>query len=303
MSDSTKSAQLTLGNKTYELPVLHPTAGPDVLDVTKLYAQANVFTYDPGFTSTASCDSAITFIDGDKGELLYRGYPIEQLAEYSSHLEVCYLLLYGELPNKDQLHDFNNRVTRHTMLHEQIHNFFRGFRRDAHPMATMVGVVGALSAFYHDSLDITDTWHREVSALTDDRQAADDRGHGLQIFRRPALRFPEELAVLRRKLPAHVLLGPGRGLYRQPDPGTRHGPDHDAARRSRAERLDLDSAAGWFLGGQPLRLHRRRHRLPLGAGAWRRQPGLPGNAARDRHRRPHPGISSPRPRTRTTRSA
>ena len=165
MSDSTKSAQLTLDNKTYDLPVLHPTAGPDVLDVTKLYAQANVFTYDPGFTSTASCDSAITFIDGDKGELLYRGYPIEQLAEHSTHLEVCYLLLYGDLPTKEQLSDFVGRVTRHTMLHEQIHNFFRGFRRDAHPMATMVGVVGALSAFYHDSLDIADTWHREVSAM------------------------------------------------------------------------------------------------------------------------------------------
>jgi citrate synthase len=165
MTEPATTAKLTLDGKEYDLPVLNPTVGTRVLDITRLYAQANVFTYDPGFTSTAACDSAITYIDGDKGELLYRGYPIEQLAEHSTHLEVCYLLLYGELPTRDQLADFTGRITRHTMLHEQIHNFFRGFRRDAHPMATMVGVVGALSAFYHDSLDITNPWHREVSAI------------------------------------------------------------------------------------------------------------------------------------------
>ncbi len=162
---TTKTAKLSLGDKTIDLPVLSPTVGPDVLDITKLYAQAEVFTYDPGFTSTAACDSAITYIDGDKGELLYRGYPIEQLAEKSTHTEVCYLLLYGELPNKAQLADFNARITRHTMVHEQMHYFYRGFRRDAHPMATMVGVVGAMSAFYHDSLDITDPWQREVASI------------------------------------------------------------------------------------------------------------------------------------------
>jgi citrate synthase len=136
-----------------------------VVDIRKLYDEADVFTFDPGFTSTAACKSSITYIDGDKGELLYRGYPIEQLAEESTHLEVCYLLLYGELPTKAQLEDFTGRITRHTMVHEQMHYFFRGFRRDSHPMATMVGVVGAMSAFYHDSLDITDPWQREVAAM------------------------------------------------------------------------------------------------------------------------------------------
>jgi citrate synthase len=165
MADQTKTATLTLDGKSYDLPVMSPTLGPDVLDIRKLYAQADVFTFDPGFTSTAACESAITYIDGDKGELLYRGYPIEQLAEKSSFIEVCYLLLYGELPNAGQLADFEQRVTRHTMVHEQMHNFFRGFRRDAHPMATMVGVVGAMSAFYHDSLDINDEWQREVAAI------------------------------------------------------------------------------------------------------------------------------------------
>ena len=145
--------------------MMSPVMGPDVVDIRKLYDEADVFTYDPGFTSTASCKSAITYIDGDKGELLYRGYPIEQLAAQSTHLEVCYLLLYGELPTKDQMDDFKARITRHTMVHEQMHYFFRGFRRDSHPMATMVGVVGAMSAFYHDSLDITDPWQREVAAM------------------------------------------------------------------------------------------------------------------------------------------
>ena len=165
MTETQKSATLSLNGKTYELPIFSPTAGPDVLDIRKLYAQAGVFTYDPGFTSTASCDSTITYIDGGKGELLHRGYPIDQLASKSHYLEVSYLLLYGELPTAAQLEDFENRVTRHTMVHEQMHNFFRGFRRDAHPMATLVGVVGAMSAFYHDSLDVSDPWQREVAAI------------------------------------------------------------------------------------------------------------------------------------------
>ncbi len=160
-----KTAKLSLNGKSYDLPMMSPVMGPDVVDIRKLYDEADVFTYDPGFTSTASYKSAITYIDGDKGELLYRGYPIEQLAAESTHLEVCYLLLYGELPTKDQMDDFKARITRHTMVHEQMHYFFRGFRRDSHPMATMVGVVGAMSAFYHDSLDITDPWQREVAAM------------------------------------------------------------------------------------------------------------------------------------------
>jgi len=165
MAEQKSTATLSFGNHNLEFPIYSPTLGPDVIDIGKLYALGDVFTYDPGFTSTASCESTITFIDGDKGELLYRGYPIEQLAEKSHFLEVCYLLLYAELPTAAQLEDFETRVTRHTMVHEQMHNFFRGFRRDAHPMATMVGVVGAMSAFYHDSTDINDPWQREVAAI------------------------------------------------------------------------------------------------------------------------------------------
>ena len=165
MARETKSAKLSLDGNEYNLPIFSPSAGPDVLDIRELYSQAGVFTYDPGFTSTASCDSTITFIDGDRGELLHRGYPIDQLASKSHYLEVCHLLLYGELPSPVELEDFEERVTKHTMLHEQMMYLFRGFRRDAHPMAIMTGVVGAMSAFYHDSTDISDTWQREVASI------------------------------------------------------------------------------------------------------------------------------------------
>ncbi len=165
MQKPVKTATLHYDGKEIVLPVYAGTVGPNVVDIRKLFAEAEVFTFDPGFTSTAACDSSITYIDGDKGELLYRGYPIEQLAAQSNFLEVCNLLLYGELPTAAQTTDFVNRVTRHTMLHEQMQYFFRGFRRDAHPMATMVGVVGAMSAFYHDSTDINDPWQREVAAI------------------------------------------------------------------------------------------------------------------------------------------
>uniref|UniRef100_UPI0040489F50 citrate synthase n=1 Tax=Yoonia sp. TaxID=2212373 RepID=UPI0040489F50 len=165
MAEPTKTATLTIDGQSYELPIYSPTAGPDVIDIRKLYAQAGVFTYDPGFTSTAACDSTITFIDGNKGELLHRGYPIDQLAGQSHYLEVCYALLYGDLPDANTLKEFEALITRHTMIHEQMHMFFRGFRRDAHPMATMVGVVGAMSAFYHDSTDIDDANQREVASI------------------------------------------------------------------------------------------------------------------------------------------
>jgi citrate synthase len=157
-------ATLTYGNKRVDLPAYKPTEGPDAVDIRKLYSDADIFTYDPGFTSTASCESTITFIDGDAGVLLYRGYPIEQLAKESTFLEVCYLLLYGELPTASQMKEFDHTITYHTMVHEQISFLFRGFRRDAHPMALMVGVVGALSAFYHDSTDITDKRQREIAS-------------------------------------------------------------------------------------------------------------------------------------------
>ncbi len=160
-----RTAKLTFDDKELELPIYSPSAGPDVIDIRKLYAQGDVFTYDPGFTSTAACESTITFIDGGKGELLHRGYPIDQLAGQSHYLEVCYLLLYGELPSAAELEEFESLVTNHTMLHEQMMNFFRGFRRDAHPMAIMTGVVGAMSAFYHDSTDINDAHQREVATI------------------------------------------------------------------------------------------------------------------------------------------
>jgi citrate synthase len=165
MDDESRTATLTVNEQEHELPIYSPSAGPDVIDIRKLYAQTGLFTYDPGFTSTASCDSTITFIDGNKGELLHRGYPIDQLAAKSHFLEVCYLLLYGELPSPTELEDFESRVTNHTMIHEQMMYLFRGFRRDAHPMAIMTGVVGAMSAFYHDSTDVSDAWQREVASI------------------------------------------------------------------------------------------------------------------------------------------
>lgn len=157
-------ATLQIGDKSYSLPVYQGTVGPDVLDVRNLYSETGLFTYDPGFTSTASCESAITYIDGDKGVLLYRGYPIDQLAENGTYMETCYLLLYGELPNQEEMAAFKTAITRHTMVQEQLTYFLRGFRRDAHPMAIMVGVVGALSAFYHDSTDINDPHQRLVAS-------------------------------------------------------------------------------------------------------------------------------------------
>jgi citrate synthase len=158
------SATLTVNNKQLELPVYGGSVGPDVIDIRKLYGETKVFTYDPGFTSTAACESQITYIDGDEGVLLYRGYPIDQLAEKSSFVETCYLLLHGELPSNKQLLFFDKTITYHTMLHAQFDRFFEGFRRDAHPMAIMVGTVGALAAFYHDSTDINDPHQRMIAS-------------------------------------------------------------------------------------------------------------------------------------------
>ena len=164
-SDKAKTATLTLGsNQQTTMPVRSGTIGPDVIDVGRLYRDTGCFTYDPGFTSTANCSSKITYIDGDQGVLLYRGYPIEDLAQKSDFLEVCYILLYGDLPTKSQYDNFRNIVTRHTMVHEQMTRFFTGFRRDAHPMAIMCGSVGALSAFYHDSTDINDPQQRIIAS-------------------------------------------------------------------------------------------------------------------------------------------
>ena len=160
-----KSGKFVLGDKEAAFPIYEGTIGPSVIDIAKFYGETGMFTYDPGYTSTGSCESKITYIDGDEGILLYRGYPIEQLAEHGDFLETCYLLLYGELPTAAQKSDFDNRVTRHTMVHEQMSRFYQGFRRDAHPMAVMTGCVGALSAFYHDSTDISDPYQRMVASL------------------------------------------------------------------------------------------------------------------------------------------
>lgn len=165
LSDKKATLSFSDGTEAVEFPIYEGTVGPDVIDIRKLYGKTGMFTFDPGFMATASCESAITYIDGDKGQLLYRGYPIEQLAENCDFLDVCYLILNGELPNADQKHTFDSNVTNHTMVHEQMHTFLKGFRRDAHPMAVLTGLVGALSAFYHDSTDITNAEHREISAI------------------------------------------------------------------------------------------------------------------------------------------
>ena len=165
LADNKATLSFSNGSPSVDMPVYQGSIGPDVIDIRKLYAQTGMFTYDPGFLSTASCQSAITYIDGDKGELLYRGYPIEQLAVNCDFLETCHLLLYGNLPNETQKKDFTSRVTNHTMVNEQMQFFLRGFRRDAHPMAVLTGLVGALSAFYHDSTDINNPQHREVAAI------------------------------------------------------------------------------------------------------------------------------------------
>jgi citrate synthase len=165
LADNKATLSFSNGTPSIEMPVYSGNIGPDVIDIRKLYAQSGMFTYDPGFLSTASCQSGITFIDGDKGELLYRGYPIEQLANHGDYLDTCYLLLKGDLPDAKQSADFHKLVNNHTMVNEQMQFFLRGFRRDAHPMAVLTGLVGALSAFYHDSTDITNPEHREISAI------------------------------------------------------------------------------------------------------------------------------------------
>jgi citrate synthase len=165
LADNKATLSFSNGSPSIEMPVYSGSVGPDVIDIRKLYGQTGMFTYDPGFLSTASCQSGITYIDGDKGELLYRGYPIEQLATHCDFMETCYLLLKGDLPNATQKAEFKDIVTNHTMVNEQMQFFLRGFRRDAHPMAVLTGLVGALSAFYHDSTDINNPEHREIAAI------------------------------------------------------------------------------------------------------------------------------------------
>ena len=296
----TKTATLTIDGVSHELPVLTPTEGPEVLDIRKLYAQAGVFTYDPGFTSTAACDSTITFIDGDKGVLLHRGYPIEQLAEKSHFLEVCYLLLHGDLPSPEELEVFETTVTRHTMIHEQMHYFFRGFRRDAHPMATMVGVVGAMSAFYHDSTDIHSERQREIAAFRLIAKMPTIAAMAYKysvgqpfVYPRNDLDYASNFLHMCFAVPAEdYVVNPT--FWKSAT-----GPDHDAACRSRTERLDLDRASGGVQQRrQSLCLHRGGDCLPVGACAWRRKSGRAGACCAKSAPWTASPSSSPRPKTR-----
>ncbi len=235
MSGSAKrsiTVSLDGSNKSSSLPLVDGTIGPSVADIRKLYGDLGIFTYDPGYGATASCESKITYIDGDEGVLLYRGYPIEQLAEKSTFLEICYLLLNGELPNAKEREEFDLGVMRHTMLHEQLRTFYNGFRRDAHPMAVMCGVVGALSAFYHDSLDIHDPESRRISAFRLIAKVPTIAAWAHKYSDRPAVHVSAQRSLLRGELPLHVPRCAGRVVESQPGAVTRDGPDHDPARRS-----------------------------------------------------------------------
>ncbi len=265
------SVTITLdgSNRSATLPLLDGTIGPSVADIRKLYAELGIFTFDPGYGGTAACDSKITYIDGDAGVLLHRGYPIEQLAEHSTFLEVAYLLLNGELPNAAQRRGFEHDVMHHTMVHEQLRSFYNGFRRDAHPMAVMCGVVGAMSAFYHDSLHIDDPEHRRISAFRLIAKLPTIAAWAYKyaigqpfMYPRNDLGYAENFLYMMNAVPAEE-------YPRQPGAGPRDGPHPDPARRSRAERIDQHGAPGRQHRGQPVRLHRRRHREPVGSGAWR----------------------------------
>ena len=233
MSGSAKrsiTVSLDGSNKSSSLPLIDGTIGPAVADIRKLYADLGIFTYDPGYGATASCDSKITYIDGDEGILLYRGYPIEQLAEKSNFLEICYLLINGELPNAKQREEFDLGVMRHTMLHEQIRQFYNGFRRDAHPMAVMCGVVGALSAFYHDSLDIHDPESRRISAFRLIAKVPTIAAWAHKYSVGQPFIYPRNDLSLRRELPPHVPRRAGGAVQGEPGAVARDGPDHDPAR-------------------------------------------------------------------------
>ena len=289
-SSNSKTATLTVGNKTYDFPILSGTVGPDVVDIAKLYAQSGMFTYDPGFTSTASCQSKITYIDGDAGVLEYRGYPIERLAEHGDFLETCYLLLYGELPTAEQKKDFDYRVTHHTMVHEQMARFFQGFRRDAHPMAVMVASVGALAAFYHDSTDINDPQQRMIASMRMIAKIPTLAAMAYKYTIGQPFMYPKNALKFAENFLLYVLRGAVRGIQGQPSPGGCARQDPHPACRSRAECVDLDSAHCRLLRRQSVRLHCRGHRMPLGPGTWRRQRSCAEHALRHRQGRKHSRI-------------
>ncbi len=280
MTERTATLTFSDGSPAVSFPVLSGTVGPDVIDIRTMYGKTGKFTYDPGFLSTASCASTITFIDGDKGELLYRGYPIEELATRCDFLEVCHLLLYGELPDAAAKADFTSRVTKHTMVNEQMQFFLRGFRRDAHPMAVMTGLVGAMSAFYPDSINLNDAHQRDISAIrliakmpTLVAMAYKYSVGQPFVYPRNDLSYAENFMRMMFATPCED--------YKSNDVLVR-AMDRIfiAARRPRAERLDVDGAAMRVLGHQSVRGDRGGRRLPVGPRARRRQRGLPQHALR-----------------------
>ena len=264
------------------LPVTEATEGPSGLEVSTLLKDTGHVTLDPGFVNTASCSSEITFIDGDEGILRYRGYPIDQLAEKSSFLEVSYLLIYGELPTPSELEEFDGRIRRHTLLHEDLRRFFDGFPRDAHPMAVLSSAVSALSTFYQDSLDPFDREHVDLSTVRLMAKLPTIASYAFKKAVGPAAALPRQLAGLRRQLPADDLRCAGRAVRGQRDhvPRPRHA--LRAARRPRAELLHLDGAPRRLQQRQPLRLGVGRRQRAVRPAARRRQPG------RARDARGHP---------------
>ncbi len=306
MNDSTASLTFSDGSPSVTFPILKGTIGPDVIDIRTLYGKTGKFTYDPGFLSTASCNSTITYIDGDKGELLYRGYPIEELAVKCDFLETCYLLLYADLPNVKQKTEFVGRVIHHTMVNEQMQFFMRGFRRDAHPMAVLTGLVGALVGV----LSRFDEPARCPSARhlgnPPDREAADAGRDVVQVHGRPAVHVPAQRPVVRRELHADDVRHAVRGLQGEPGPRPRARPHLHPARRPRAERVDVDGASVRVVGHQSVRRDRGRRCLPVGSGARRSERGVPQHARPDpgdRRRRRRSAISSRRSRTRIRASS
>ena len=263
------TAKITIGGKTIDLPILKGTTGPDVVDIRKFYAESDAFTYDPGFTSTASCESKITYIDGDAGVLLHRGYPIGELAEKSNFLDVCFLLLHGELPNAVEYAEFEHTITYHTMLHEQFDRFFQGFRRDAHPMAIMTGAVGALSAFYHDSTDINDPEQRMISAHRLIAKMPTIAARAFKYFTgqpfvhpRNDLSYAENFLRMCFSVPAEDWK-PNPVLTRAMDRIFILHADHEQNASTSTVRLAGSS------GANPFAVYRGGYRLPLGSGPRR----------------------------------
>jgi len=285
-----KTVTLTFsdGSPSIELPIEEGTYGKPVIDIRALGAHG-YFSHDPGFTATSSCTSAITYIDGEQGLLYYRGYPIEELAYQSDYMEVSYLLLHGELPTPEQKVAFEQSIRHHTLLHDQIENVFRGFRRSAHPMAVMIGVTGAMSAFYHRGLDNFNPEHRVIVAHRLIAKVPTVAAWAYKFNEGQPFVYPQNRLDYAENF-MHMMFSSPCEPY-EPNPVLARARSHlHPARRSRTECLDLDRAPGGFQRRQSLRVHRERHGLAMGAAARRRQRGSIANAGRDRRRRQDPGV-------------